>query len=139
MDEMTWNLSKIAFDNHIDVQWAGVLNEYTPPACDINTKIICMNYRWHRPKEIAFQLAHEISHILKGEDEDICFYTASFTGKSSVEYKANVGAVELMIPYYCDGVDKEIINVNDFEQTYLIPSYLDPVVREQIAEYYIGK
>ena len=139
MDEMTWNLCQVAADNHIDVQWSGVLSKYTPPACNIHTRIICMNYNWHRPKEIAFQLAHEISHIINGEAEDICFYTATFTGKASVEYKANVGAVELMIPYYCDGVDKEIINVNDFEQTYLIPSYLDPVVREQIAEYYIGK
>ncbi len=44
-----------------------------------------MNNRWHRPQAMAFQLAHELSHIINGEQEDLCFYTASFTGKASVE------------------------------------------------------
>lgn len=138
MEEAVWYLLKIASQHHIDVQWSGVLSKYTPPACRYDTRIVCMNMNWHRHTEIPFQLAHELSHIINGDPGDACFYDASFTGKSSVEYKANVGAVRLIIPYYCGETEKEIINANDFEEVYDIPKYLDNVVREQIAKYYIS-
>ena len=97
-----------------------------------------MNLNWHRPAEISFQLAHEISHILNGDETDICFYHATFTGKHSVEYKANTGAVKLMVPFYCQGVPKETINVYDFMESYEVPSYLDNVVRVEVHNYYIS-
>ncbi|WP_309295938.1 ImmA/IrrE family metallo-endopeptidase [Limosilactobacillus caecicola] len=137
-EDMIWQLLHVAMDNHIDVQWAGVLSPYTPPACRVDTRIVCMNNRWHRPQEIAFQLAHELSHIINGEPEDLCFYTASFTGKASVEYKANVGAVKLLVPSYCAEVDQDVVNVTNLEQRYMIPGYLDNVVREQVKEYYVN-
>ncbi len=137
-EDMVWDLLHLAMDHNIDVQWAGVLSKYTPPACRIDTRIVCMNSNWHRPKEIPFQLAHELAHIIYGAPEDICFYTSSFTGKSSVEYKANVGAVKFLVPYYCDGVEQEVVNASNFEQNYLIPSYLDNVVREQLTKYFVN-
>lgn len=137
-EEMLWDLLKVADSHDIKVHWADVLSVYTPPACRIDTRIICMNRNWHRKKEIPFQLAHELSHIIYGAPEDFCFYTSTFTGKSSVEYKANVGAVGLLVPYYCADIHKTNINIYDFERQYLVPEYLTDVVSEKMMEYCVG-
>lgn len=137
-EEMLWDLSNVAAKHDIKVHWADVLSVYTPPACSIDTRIICMNSNWHRPKEIPFQFAHELAHIIYGAPEDLCFYTATFTGKSSVEYKANVGAVKILVPYYCSETDKKNVNLYDFERQYLIPDYLTNVVRDQVKEYFVS-
>lgn len=134
MSDAIWYLLKVAADHHIDVQWAGVLSEFTPPACRYDTRIVCMNLNWHRHTELPFQLAHELSHIINGDPGDACFYTSSFTGKSSVEYKANVGAVKLLVPFYCQETIKNNINVYNFEQMYDIPGYLTDVVCEQVKD-----
>ena len=97
-----------------------------------------MNRSWHNPISIAFQLAHEISHIINGDASDFVFYNATFTGKQSVEYKANVGAVKLLIPYYYQDVEKEDANVYDFINQFDVPSFLAGVVREQAKKYYVG-
>ena len=135
-EDMVWDLLHLAMDHNIDVQWAGVLSKYTPPACRIDTRIVCMNSNWHRPKEIPFQLAHELAHIIYGAPEDICFYNSSFTGKSSIEYKANVGAVKFLVPYYCSETEKENVNIYNFEKQYLIPEYLTNAVSEEVQNYY---
>ena len=139
MNDAIWYLLKIANNYHIDVQWAGVLSEYTPPACRIDTRIVCMNMNWHRQAELPFQLAHELSHIINGDPGDVCFYNATFTGKQSIEYRANVGAVKLLVPFYCQETNRENINLCNFEHAYQIPGYLSGVVREQVKEYSVGK
>lgn len=52
--------------------------------------------------------------------------------------QANTGAVKLMVPFYCQGVPKETINVYDFMESYEVPNYLDNVVREEVHNYYIS-
>jgi hypothetical protein len=131
-------LEKVAFNHNVNVIWTDKLAPETPPGCSLHYRNIVMNLNWHRPAEISFQLAHEISHILNGDETDICFYHATFTGKHSVEYKANTGAVKLMVPFYCQGIPKETINVYDFMESYEVPSYLDNVVREEVHNYYIS-
>ena len=131
-------LEKRAVDYHIDVDWTDDLNPFTPPACSVLTRKILMNRSWHAPVSVAFQLAHEMSHIINGDDSDFVFYNASFTGKQSVEYKANVGAVKLLVPYYYQDVEKENANVYDFINQFDVPSFLAGVVREQTKEYYVG-
>lgn len=139
MNDAIWYLLGVASNYHIDVQWAGVLSPYTPPACRLDTRIVCMNSNWHRPGETAFQLAHELSHIINGDSGDACFYDASFTSKSSVEYKANVGAVKLLVPFYCQDTHQENINVCNFEVKYDIPGYLSGVVNEEVKKYYANE
>lgn len=75
MNEVTWKLIKIASDHNINVQWSGLLSQFTPPACRLDTRNVLMNLNWHRPEEISFQLAHEISHIINGDPEDEFFTT----------------------------------------------------------------
>ena len=95
-----------------------------------------MNLDWHNPKEFVFQLAHEISHVIHGDKGDVYYYHACFTGKESVEYKANVGAVKLLIPFYCQDTDIQCVNSANFMQAFHVPHYLSSVVNEEIKEYY---
>ena len=135
MNEACDYLLERATEYHIDVKWAH-LSPITPPGSSFEYRSVVMNLDWHRPSEIIFQLAHEISHVIHGDKGDVYYYHACFTGKESVEYKANVGAVKLLIPFYCQEVERECVNSANFMQIFHVPSYLAEVVRKKIAEYY---
>lgn len=137
MNDVCWRLLTVASAHDINVQWSGRLSPYTPPACRIDTRIVLMNLNWHRSHELTFQLAHEMAHIINGDPEDTFFYHATFTGKRSVEYKANVGAVGLLVPFYCEETEPEDANVVHFTEAYAVPEFMAPVVKEKIVAYYV--
>lgn len=124
-----------AQEYHIDVKWKH-FSPYTPPGSSYEYHRVVMNLDWHNPKEFVFQLAHEISHVIHGDKGDVYYYHACFTGKESVEYKANVGAVKLLIPFYCQDTDIQCVNSANFMQAFRVPHYLASVVNEEIKEYY---
>lgn len=124
-----------ATEYHIDVKWKH-FSPYTPPGSSYEYHRVVMNLDWHNPKEFVFQLAHEISHVIHGDKGDVYYYHACFTGKESVEYKANVGAVKLLIPFYCQDTDIQCVNSANFMQVFHVPHYLSSVVSEEIKEYY---
>lgn len=126
-----------AKENNIVVHWAH-FDPYTPPGSDTEYRSVAMNIDWHNQDEIPFQLAHELSHIINGDEGDVFYYHACFTGKESVEYKANVGAVKLLVPFYCQEIDEECVNKYDFVQAFDVPTYLTGAVSEQIQEYYVN-
>lgn len=125
-----------ATEYHIDVKWKH-FSPYTPPGSSYEYRRVVMNLNWHRPKEIIFQFAHELAHVIHGDPGDVVYYHASFTGKESVEYKANVGAVELLVPFYCQEVDRECVNSANFMEVFDVPNYLTDVVNKQIHDYYV--
>lgn len=124
-----------AREYHIDVKWKH-FSPTTPPGSSYEYRRVVMNLDWHRPEELIFQLAHELAHVIHGDTGDVVFYHASFTGKESVEYKANVGAVELLVPFYCQGTEIQCVNSANFMQSFHVPHYLASVVSEKIREYY---
>ena len=124
-----------AAEYHIDVKWKH-FSPYTPPGSSYEYHRVVMNLDWHNPKEFVFQLAHEISHVIHGDKGDVYYYHACFTGKESVEYKANVGAVKLLVPFYCQDTDIQCVNSANFMQAFHVPHYLSSVVSEEIKEYY---
>ena len=124
-----------ATEYHIDVKWKH-FSPYTPPGSSYEYHRVVMNLDWYNPKEFVFQLAHEISHVIHGDKGDVYYYHACFTGKESVEYKANVGAVKLLIPFYCQDTDIQCVNSANFMQSFHVPHYLSSVVNEEIKEYY---
>ena len=124
-----------AQEYHIDVKWKH-FSPYTPPGSSYEYHRVVMNLDWHNPKEFVFQLAHEISHVIHGDKGDVYYYHACYTGKESVEYKANVGAVKLLIPFYCQDTDIQCVNSANFMQAFHVPHYLASVVDEKIREYY---
>lgn len=124
-----------AQEYHIDVKWKH-FSPYTPPGSSYEYHRVVMNLGWHNPKEFVFQLAHEISHVIHGDKGDVYYYHACYTGKESVEYKANVGAVKLLIPFYCQDTDIQCVNSANFMQAFHVPHYLSSVVSEEIKGYY---
>lgn len=134
MKEACDYLSEKANEYHIDVKWKH-FSPITPPGSSYEYRRVVMNLDWHNPKEFVFQLAHEISHVVHGDKGDIYYYHACFTGKESVEYKANLGAVKLLVPYYCRYRNKESINAYEFETMFKIPAYLNDVVINELKNY----
>lgn len=84
---------------------------------------------------IVFQFAHELAHVIHGDQGDIVYYHSSFTGKESVEYKANVGAVRLLIPFFCQETEQENANQQRFMKAFDVPSYLSGVVTDELKKY----
>ena len=124
-----------AQEYHIDVKWKH-FSPITPPGSSYEYRRVVMNLDWHNPKEFVFQLAHEMSHVIHGDKGDVYYYHACFTGKESVEYKANVGAVKLLIPFYCQDTDIQCVNSANFMKAFHVPHYLSSVVGEEIKKYY---
>ena len=135
MNEACDYLLERATEYHIDVKWKH-FSPTTPPGSSYEYRRVVMNLDWHRPEELIFQLAHELAHVIHGDIGDVVFYHASFTGKESIEYKANVGAVELLVPFYCQGTEIQCVNSANFMQSFHVPHYLSSVVSEEIKKYY---
>lgn len=135
MEDALDYLTDYASKHHIRIMWAS-LSPITPPGSNFEYRSVVMNSNWHNPKEFIFQLAHEISHVIHGDKGDVYYYHACFTGKESVEYKANVGAVKLLIPFYCQDTDIQCVNSANFMEAFHVPHYLSSVVSEEIKKYY---
>ena len=135
MEDALDYLTDYASKHHIRIMWAS-LSPITPPGSNFEYRSVVMNSNWHNPKEFIFQLAHEISHVIHGDKGDVYYYHACFTGKESVEYKANVGAVKLLIPFYCQDTDIQCVNSANFMEAFHVPHYLSCVVSEEIKNYY---
>lgn len=137
MDEARDYLLERVAEYHIAVKWAH-LSPITPPGSSFEYRSVVMNLDWHRPSEIIFQFAHELSHVIHGDKGDVFYYHACYTGKESVEYKANVGAVKLLVPFFCRETDKENANSYRFMAMFNAPAYLSGVVSREIKNYYLG-
>ena len=135
MEDALDYLTDYASKHHIRIMWAS-FSPITPPGSNFEYRSVVMNSNWHNPKEFIFQLAHEISHVIHGDKGDIYYYHACFTGRESVEYKANVGAVKLLIPFYCQDTDIQCVNSANFMEAFHVPHYLSSVVSEEIKKYY---
>lgn len=136
MEEAREYLDERANKYHITVRW-GHFAPYTPPGSSYKYRSVAMNYDWHRPREIIFQYAHELSHVIHGDKGDVVYYHASYTGKESIEYKANVGAVRLLVPFFCRETDQAVVNVYDFMKAFAVPNYLLHVANKEIEKYYV--
>lgn len=135
MDDAIDYLTQYAKDHDIEVKWAH-FSPFTPPGSSYKYHRVVMNLDWHNHQELVFQLAHEISHVLHGDKGDVVYYHACFTGKESVEYKANLGAVKLLIPFYCQDTDIQCVNSANFMEAFHVPHYLSSVVSEEIKKHY---
>lgn len=129
-------LYNICNKENIRVVWLENLSSYTPPSASFEHRCIVMNPNWHNKFEFTFQLAHEMAHILRGDETDMCFYDTSFKNKAGIEYQTNLMAVKILTPFYCKENEKEDVNVYSFINSYCIPKYLDEAIKEEFIGYY---
>ncbi|KRM96548.1 hypothetical protein FC19_GL000843 [Liquorilactobacillus aquaticus DSM 21051] len=123
----------------IRVVWSSELKQDTPPTASFKYRSVVMNENWHNPDEITFQLAHEIAHILTGDRYDSALYEQTFNHHALIEHKADLGAIELLLPYYCENVNSAIANSPDFVRLLHIPSHLTEDVTKLMSLYYEKK
>lgn len=132
MDKIITDLLNYAMDNNITLMITRELSPYTPSAVDTQRRSIVFNVNWYNKKQLAFSLAHEIGHILNGDNSlEPLYFTPN---KVKLEHGANVLAIKTLIPYYLEGKEKSHIRAYDFMEGFGIPAYLEDVVINELNE-----
>ncbi|WP_461240787.1 ImmA/IrrE family metallo-endopeptidase [Paucilactobacillus sp. N302-9] len=133
MDSIITYLLNFAYDNRIGYVWEDRLSSDTPSAANNNTKTIVINAKWHNQKELPFQIAHEIGHILNN-DEGVLYYSSS-SSESKIESNANATAINILIDY-CTQTEIENANVYQFMEQFGIPGNLEYLVVDRLNARY---
>lgn len=121
---MNW-LMDYAFDHQISVILTRYLNPHMPSISDGNNRLTVINMNWHNKNEIPFCFAHEIGHILNGDQGQHKFSAHSVDIKE--EYQANLTGTKLLIRY-AKSRDINIGNPVSFCEQFGIPTELEYVV-----------
>lgn len=130
-------LLSICKKKHIKCFWPSSLDPHTPPTALPSKRRIVMNPNWHNQIAIPFQLAHEMAHILNGDDTNwIRYYQGTYRGESKLEYNTNKTAIRILLSYF--GTDDIVYNPISFMNSFAIPSYLGSAVSEELGAYCCG-
>lgn len=132
MDVIIIKLMQYAYDHDINVILTGSLGSHTPSASRPDSNTIVVNTNWHEKKEIPFQMAHELGHVIN-HDEGILYYS-SFSNKSSYERAANMTGLDILIPIYIDITGYSYNNVFPFMNQFGIPYRLQDDVLNKFKQ-----
>ncbi|WP_341780456.1 ImmA/IrrE family metallo-endopeptidase [Levilactobacillus sp. HBUAS70063] len=122
MENIITKLMQYAYDHGITCVLSSDLSNYTPSSSRPDNRIVLINMNWHDQKEIPFQFAHELGHVMN-EDEGILYYS-SFSNKSKYERGANMTALDILIPIYLSATGYTVDNVFPFMKQFSIPASL---------------
>ena len=134
MNEMLANVLNYAYDHNISYSMVPFDNSETPPTCDTELRLIVLNSNWYQPNEMAFQAAHECSHVLNGDRGK--FKYSNFYFKSRTEGNANKRALSIVIPMYFNDLEADEANLFQFMNDLAIPSWLEDAASSSINSYY---
>lgn len=118
-------LFKLATNNDIAICEADDLESSTPDTAITSIKVIVMNMNFATCSSYLYRLAHELSHILYGDQELQGVYNFSEFGKRGEELKAHHNAVKLLLTI------KRPNNAANFMDFYQIPAWLSDYVVDQ--------
>lgn len=118
-------LFKLATNNDIAICEADDLEISTPDTAITSIKVIVMNINFATCSSYLYRLAHELSHILYGDQELQGVYNFSEFGKRGEELKAHHNAVKLLLTI------KRPNNAANFMDFYQIPAWLSDYVVDQ--------
>ncbi|MFD1485331.1 ImmA/IrrE family metallo-endopeptidase [Lacticaseibacillus baoqingensis] len=135
IDEIFSRLLDYAAIYDIEVGFEDRLSPNTPCTADSKTRRILINLNWHIPRQLPFQLAHEITHILNG-DSNLLYFTPSKTG---IEGDANSGAICLLVPMYFENVDPSLARVDEFMSFFAISPNMRDICSGAIKGFYNAK
>ena len=133
MDSIYTQMINFALKNGIDLRGLP-FKPYTKPKVDTISRVLIYNTTWHNQREIPFQIAHEIGHILNGDDG--VYYYSTDRSAQICEGDANRTALHIIVPMYFDGVEPENANLHCFMEDLQIPIWLEHEAHDIIAEYY---
>ncbi|WP_334328407.1 ImmA/IrrE family metallo-endopeptidase [Companilactobacillus sp. HBUAS59699] len=134
MDKITTDLINTAMKNGYGVEITHEMNPRTTALTSYKHKKIIINSNYYLQKQIVFQFAHEVGHVLNGDaSNNPLYYTPT---KYKIEGAANRHAIDLLITYYFNNVPKEDANVVNFMESFEIPNRLSKMAIEEIAQFY---
>lgn len=130
MDLMNYAILK----NHITVLLSSELSPYTPSLAKTDDRTVIVNMNWHDRKQIPLQFAHELGHIINGDESYHPLYFSFLQSDYKVELSANRFAIEKLLPYYLKDKEADSINFNDFMTMFSIPEHLENIVQQEIKK-----
>ena len=95
---------------------------------------IIINANYDTNVEVAFRLAHEISHVMLGNYEENCIYQFSIGTRRVSEREANENAVKILGKFVYADTPVEYRNYVNFMNEFGLPSSFEPVVKDIIKE-----
>lgn len=134
-DILTKRLMNQAYDYGFNViKTNDYESSHTPAAVNPFYKTIVLNSKWHEPKQLPFQLAHEMGHLLNKDGQSSCLYFSP--SKYGIEGNANRTAIKLLLPYYLDDNIMEHVSSVRIMESLDMDQYLEGMVQEEILKYY---
>ena len=95
---------------------------------------IIINANYDTNVEVAFRLAHEISHVMLGNYEENCVYQFSIGTRKRSEHEANENAVKILGKFVYADTPVEYRNYINFMNEFGLPSSFESMVRDIIEE-----
>lgn len=110
------------------------LDSSIPDICVPSQRKIIINANYDTHIEVAFRLAHEISHIMLGNYEENCVYQFSIGTRRVSEREANENAVKILGKFVYTDTPVEYRNYINFMNEFGLPSSFENMVRNIIKE-----
>lgn len=117
-DELITYLVNWGFDHGFGISFTDQLPASLAGFSSQKDKAVWINTRWRNKPEYGFVVAHELGHLIDGDEGINRYSSPSLSIKN--EYAANVQAVRL-IKGYADQQDVVITNCMGFCQAFGIP------------------
>lgn len=95
---------------------------------------IIINANYDTNVEVAFRLAHEISHVMLGNYEENCVYQFSIGTRKRSEHEANENAIRVLGKFVYADTPVEYRNYINFMNEFGLPSSFESMVRDIIEE-----
>ena len=95
---------------------------------------IIINANYDTNVEVAFRLAHEISHVMLGNYEENCVQQFSIGTRKRSEQEANENAIRVLGKFVYADTPVEYRNYINFMNEFGLPSSFESMVRDIIEE-----
>lgn len=125
MDNVINYLLNYATKHNIRYKLTEALPSSFPSCAFPKSRRVMINMKWRNPHELPFQIAHELGHVLNG-DNGVRYYE-SFPTRSKTEYQANLTGIRLLLKFCADN-DINVDNPLSFAERFGIPEYLENAV-----------
>lgn len=125
-------LLALAYRQDIDILDIDTSDEYAPDIAFPFIRKIMMNPNFSTSYKYCFRLAHEIAHILYGDNSSLPYYRFSPLFMKVEENSANTHAVEMIANIVYRDVPLEQRNWLDFMNSLGLQSHFEELVKEVI-------
>ncbi|WP_169922441.1 ImmA/IrrE family metallo-endopeptidase [Lactobacillus terrae] len=121
-------LFNYAYDHKISIISTYLLPEEENCSSYPSKNMIIINMNLKNKKQLPFQIAHEIGHVLNNHDSMAPLYFTN--SKNKIEFDANKTAIQILADFYIANSEEEYINPEQFMDTFdVLPHLHDEVYK----------